>query len=303
MKLRRRKTALSFGVLTLVAVVVSCREPTQITVVIRTGEKCSDLSGVEIVVGPDQRETQARFEEQFTAALSHECNASGLVGSLVVTPGGAGGTVVVAAGVRVGGAPAPDPTACALPANVGSCIIARRSFSFLDHTSLTLPIELDPLCVGKACDPASTCFKGTCVDATVTCVGADCGLRQENPGGTGGGKEAGSSDGAFDADLDALSFDDVVDTGTDGTTVVDGGPDADSGGFDASAYPHCAVRGDGVDICQGGGFGTTSQGACDAPANTMQSCCRCTCNKNGNVVGCSNFASMSMMSCVPTMCP
>jgi hypothetical protein len=300
-KLRRRQTALSFGVVVLFAVVVSCREPTQITVVIRTGEKCSDLSGAEIVVGPNQQETQTRFEQKFTAAQSHDCDATGLIGTLVVTPGGAGGTIVVAAGVRVGGAPAPDPADCATAANAKSCIVARRSFSFLDHTSLTLPIELDPLCVGQACDPASTCFKGSCVDATVSCVGADCGLPQEHPG-SGSGTDASSSDGAYDADLDGMSFEDVTDTGTDGTTVVDGGPDADSGGFDAAGYPLCALS-NATDICQGDGTnGIASIGSCETGDNT-RSCCRCVCRKNGMVAGCTNFASMSMMSCHPAMCP
>lgn len=303
MKLRRRKTALSFGVLAFVAVAVSCREPTEITVVIRSGEKCSDISGVEIVVGPDQSETQSRFEKQFTAALSHDCDANGVVGTLVVTPGGAGGTIVVAAGVRVGGAPAPDPASCATPANAKSCIIARRSFSFLSHTSLTLPIELDPLCVGKACDPSNTCFKGACVDATVTCNGAECGLSQENPGqGNGGGNEAGSSDGAYDADLDAMSFDDVFDTGIDGTMVAEAGPDADSGSLDAASFPPCGFASMAY-YCQGNLItGVTSAGACGNPDPT-RGCCRCTCTPTGSVVGCDVFASMSLsMSCHPT-CP
>jgi hypothetical protein len=299
-KLRRRQTALSFGVVVLFAVVASCREPTQITVVIRTGEKCSDLSGAEIVVGPSQQETQTRFEQKFTAAESHDCDATGLIGTLVVTPGGAGGTIVVAAGVRVGGAPAPDPAECATAANKGNCIVARRSFSFLDHTSLTLPIELDPLCVGQACDPASTCFKGSCVDATVSCVGADCGLPQEHPGGTGGGTEAGSSDGAFDDVLDGMSFDGVVDSGMgmDGTAVGDATADADSGGFTGTAPP-CGDTG-GMTYCYPGTTGTRTPEPCAPPADQTQTCCYCTCPA-GNVVSCpgGNAQRQGPMSCHP----
>ena len=288
--MRRRKTALSFGVLAFVAVAVSCREPTQITVVIKTGETCSDLSGVEIVVGPDQKETQARFEQQFTAALSHECDPNGLVGTLVVTPGGQGGTIVVAAGVRVGGAAAPDPAACATAENAKSCIIARRSFSFLSHTSLTLPIELDPLCVGKACDPASTCFKGACVNASVVCTDAECGLPQENPGqGTGGGHEAGSSDGAYDADLDGMSFDDVHDGGNDGTVVTDARPDADSGDIDAAGLPLCGgVFANSASCDPMNGMGSTTPNACGG-GGPMGACCRCQCPTG--VVTCSIFSS------------
>jgi hypothetical protein len=286
-KLRRRQTALSFGVVVLFAVVVSCREPTQITVVIRTGEKCSDLSGAEIVVGPTQQETQARFEQKFNAAQSHDCDATGLIGTLVVTPGGAGGTIVVAAGVRVGGAPAPDPAECATAASKGSCIVARRSFSFLDHTSLTLPIELDPLCVGQACDPASTCFKGSCVDATVSCVGADCGLPQERPG-SGSGTDASSSDGAYDADLDGMSFEDVTDTGTgmDATMVTDARADADSG--DSGPTTICSSQFGNSASCEpNAGHGSTvpTPGPCGGAASPDSVCCSCTC-PTGGVVNC-----------------
>lgn len=302
MKLRRRQTALSFGVVVLFAVVVSCREPTQITVVIRTGEKCSDLSGAEIVVGPSQKETQTRFEQKFTVAQSHDCDATGLLGTLVVTPGGAGGTIVVAAGVRVGGAPAPDPAECATVAHAGSCIVARRSFSFLDHTSLTLPIELDPLCVGQACDPASTCFKGSCVDATVSCVGADCGLQQEHPG-SGSGTDASSSDGAYDADLDGMSFDDVTDTGTgmDATMVGDGRADADSGDSGTGTMCNGGQSAGGSGSCDpsnGHGSTTPTPGACSGGALAAPAvCCSCAC-PSGGVLNC--VASMASATCSGT---
>jgi hypothetical protein len=283
-KLRRRKTALSFGVLAFVAVVVSCREPTEITVVIKTGERCSDLSGVEIVVGPDQGQTQTRFVQQFTAAVSHDCDATGTIGTLVVTPGGSGGTIVVAAGVRVGGAPAPDPATCAVAENAKSCIIARRSFSFLDHTSLTLPIQLDPLCVGKACDPASTCFRGSCVDASVVCVNGECGLAPEHPGqGTGGANEGGSSDGAYDADLDGTSFEDVRDAGNDGTLVGDARPDG--GGFDASTSTSCLSQfGNSASCDPTNGGGTATTGACGGGGAVDQSCCVCSCPMGGTIM-------------------
>ena len=129
--------------LAALALAVSCRGPTEVTLRITTGEQCSDLAGVQIVVGPDQSETQRRFEIRFTNAVTHDCDANGFVGTLVVAPGGESATVVVAAGVRVG-ALRLQSTACANPANVKSCIVARRTFSFLAHTSLTLPIRARP---------------------------------------------------------------------------------------------------------------------------------------------------------------
>ena len=277
--------------LAFLAVAVSCREPTEITVVIKTGEQCADLSGVEIVVGPDQTQTQMRFEQEYTVALTHDCDSSGTVGSLVVTPGGSGGTIVIAAGVRVGGAAAPDPTSCAMADVAKSCIVARRSFSFISHTSLTLPIELDPLCLGKACDPASTCFKGACVSASVTCNGSDCGLAQENPGqGTGGGNEAGSSDGAYDAELDGTSFEDVTPTpdssGNDGMVVADAMPD---GGPETGSLRMCgfitapSMGSPGSGACDPmNNFGTVTQGGCSGGA-IADGCCRCRCTSTTTV--------------------
>jgi len=292
---RGRKTALSFAVLASFAVAVSCREPTQVTVRVSTGAKCSELSGVEIVVGPDQQETQHRFEKQFSTALTRDCDPSGLIGTLVVAPGGHDATIVVAAGVTLGGAPAPEPTSCADPEIAKSCIIARRRFSFLEHTSLTLPVVLDPVCIGKTCDPGSTCFKGACVDAAVTCNGSDCGLVQEHPGeGDAGANEASSSDGAYDADLDGMSFEDV--TPRDAATKLDTGMDT------GVLVPPCGGISMSQECKPSSLFGTATIGACGDKGDTSRSCCSCTCMGTGTVASCDLFTSMTMASCYPT-CP
>ena len=226
-------------------------------------------------MGPDQKETQQRFENQFSTAVTHDCDSSGLIGTLVVAPGGKTATIVVAVGVKVGGAPAPEPSACADGTAAQRCIIARRSFAFIDHTSLTLPVVLDPQCIGRACEPSSTCFKGTCVDASVTCNGSDCGLVQEHPGGSGSGSEAGSSDGAYDADLDGSSFDDVsqVDAADDGMTHTDAKIEGGTG-----SYPPCGSGGGGMVSCTGDEItGRATAGGCANPANTMLKCCHCSC--------------------------
>jgi hypothetical protein len=295
---RGRKTALSFGVLAFVAIVVSCREPTEVTVRITSGEKCAELSGVQIVVGRDPNETQQRFVDRYTTALTRDCDANGLVGTLVVTPGGAGGTIVVAAGVTVGGAPAPDPTTCSDATVAKSCIIARRSFSFLEHTSLTLPILLDPLCVGQTCNRSSTCFRGACVPATVTCNGEQCGLVEEHPGeADAGATDGSSSDGAYDADLDGASFEDSPTVDDGATPVKDAMPEADTGGVDASAY-----------TCGGSGFshfcgmnannnGVISSGTCADPNDKSRDCCHCTCLGGAIVARCDLSMSGASFYC------
>lgn len=299
---RARKTSLSFCVLASFAVAVSCREPTQVTVRVSTGARCSDLSSVELVVGPDQKETQQRFEKQFTTAVTRDCDANGFIGTLVVAPGGNTATIVVAVGVKVGGARAPEPSACADGTAAQSCIIARRSFAFIDHTSLTLPVVLDLQCVGKTCDPASTCWKGTCVDASVTCNGSDCGLVEEHPGeGSGSGGEAGSSDGAYDAELDGASFEDV--TPTDAPSDVMTRTDAKvDGGQDAGAYLSCGGIAGGS-FCAGGGAGTSTLGACANPDDMTKRCCRCACPFGGGTATCESSAAASASFSCSAPCP
>ncbi len=267
---------------------------------------------MELVVGPDQRETQERFTKRFTTAVTRDCDPLGFIGTLVVTPGGQGATLVVAAGVGLGGAPPPEPGTCADTEGAKRCIIARRTFSFLEHTSLTLPIELDPLCIGKACEPSSTCFRGACVDAAVVCNGPDCGLVGENPGqppggGEGGANEASSSDGAYDAELDGMSSSDVTvgDAGNDvsdsgnvsdaiSDVKVESGPEA---GLDGSVFPPCGNSG-GL-FCFGGPNGINSPGTCSEPGvDPTKICCRCTCPATMVIGGCTTM-SMPAMSCSP----
>jgi hypothetical protein len=297
---------LSIGVLALLAIAASCREPTQITLRITTREKCSDLTGVQIVVGPTAEVTQSRFTQRYSAALTRACTPSGtgnLIGTLVVTPGASSGTVVVSAGVNLVSGPSgmvvpgPDPAACADPANAKQCIVARRSFSFIDHTSLTLPIDLDPLCVGKLCDPASTCFKGACVDATVGCKDGTCGLPQET--GDGSGSDASSSDGSYDGDGANLG-DAMVDMDS-GQTSSDAG-DSGSMILDAGGKPPLCYKSAPMVACAANVYGVGDAGMqCDGTPNPMVTCCSCTCPSNAAVVSCDLVLFAS--SCAPTGCP
>jgi len=312
---QRRRLLLSFGVIALIAIAASCREPTQITLRITSGEKCTDLTGVQIVVGPDAEVTQRRFTQHYAAALTHACTPSGtdnLIGTLVVTPGQSSGTVVVSAGINlvVNGAvvPGPDPASCADATMSKQCIIARRSFSFIDHTSLTLPIDLDPLCVGKVCDPASTCFKGGCVPDTVGCQGESCLLPQESGQGQGSASDASSSDGAYDADIgDAFSIDDssTMTDGGEGGTIVDATMESST---DANV-PDCLFVTDNMKmtmltICDHSLGDNDDNKTCTGTANAMIACCHCRCTKGGNAglpVSCEVGMGIGS-SCHPTAC-
>ena len=307
----------SVGVLACIAVAASCRDPTQITLRITTGEKCSDLTGIQIVVGPSADVTQSRFKERFSAAVTHACSADGainVIGTLVVTPGASGGTVVVSAGVNAPGSPGPDPADCFDDKVSKQCIIARRSFSFIDHASLTLPIDLDPLCIGKACEPASTCFKGACVNANVECQDSTCLLPQQTGNGSGSGSDASSSDGAYDADLvdvsDAMSASDTGttsdasrrDAASDARDFGDASDGGVSGGgtYDAGIPPKCFMV---VGTCSVS-FGSLYQKhSCDGSPDVSIDCCYCTCTTSDKIVSCP-LGAMPGTSCLPQQsCP
>ena len=104
MRFRRSRTALGCVVLAFLAVAVACEQPTQVTVRITSNERCENLSDVHTIVGPDPQETHARFKGEVSTGVSDRCDPDGFIGTLVVTPGGDKGSVLVAAEV-VAGAP------------------------------------------------------------------------------------------------------------------------------------------------------------------------------------------------------
>ncbi|MBL8613427.1 MAG: hypothetical protein JNL38_39170, partial [Myxococcales bacterium] len=151
-----------FGLALPVALAVACRAPTQARVDIVTTAPCAELTGVALTVKSRPVAAEQAVAGRFVTATTREC-ASGRVGDIVLAPGEDTGAIVVVAGYK--GVPATD---CVPPA-YANCIVARRSFSFIEHTTLTIPISLDPDCVNVPCDALSTCSKGKCVDATVRC--------------------------------------------------------------------------------------------------------------------------------------
>lgn len=276
---------MSCAVLALLAVAVACQEPTQITARITTTVPCDALSDVNAYVGPTPRVTEGRFKDRVSTGVTDQCAPDGFIGTLVVTPGEGSGTILVATGVRsADGTPAPVPEACFEIETSKRCIIARRTFSFIENKPLKLPINLDPLCVGTSCDPSSTCYKGQCVSAEVICVGDDCGLREENPGarvptGPGNGRDGGSSGGPNDGSLTDAPYgeDGSVSDGSlnDGTASSDSGVNTVDGG---QLPPYCMFIGNGDFRCEAPGYGNKTFGTCmnnTQPASFM--CCRCTC--------------------------
>jgi hypothetical protein len=158
-------------------VVYGCRTPTQVTLEIGTNVVCSDMRGVDIVVSSDAMKAEGRAGllaagPRFTSASTNACEegaAPRRIGTLVVTPEGAGGAVIV-----IGTFGNARPEDCTTAHFASECIVARRRFSFVEHTALVMPIVLDPSCAGIPCNATSTCVGKICVDSEVDCSGGTC---------------------------------------------------------------------------------------------------------------------------------
>jgi hypothetical protein len=221
------------GTLTVIAVVTcvigsvalsgACQDPTQVTLSIETNARCADLKGVNIIVGKEPRETEDRAITRFASTVTDACTPSpsgngGHIGTLVVTPGEDRGSILVIAGFL-------SPASSCVPPLYQGCIVARRTFAFIDHASLRLPITLDPSCVDVPCDLNSTCSTNRqCVRSTVQCnqSGGDC----TEPGLL--------SDGGQEIVDTGIPIPPLADSGSDGgnpSGIIDAGrPDTGDGG-------------------------------------------------------------------------
>jgi hypothetical protein len=142
------------------AVWSGCRTATQVTVVVSTDARCTDVRGTLVVVGqPGAIETKAG------ASSATTCDpVTGHIGALVVFPSGADDTEV---GIKVVTGIGQPPEACVAPDYKGGCIVARRSVRFIPHTAFDLPVVMQVLCKDVPCGATETCSSGRCVPAEV----------------------------------------------------------------------------------------------------------------------------------------
>lgn len=176
-----------------VALAPACQAPTSIILVV-SSPVCRELpTGVALAVAGEPTKAEANASAHFVSATSKACAPDGAIGTLVVTPGDSrAGAVVVTAGYGT------TVTAnCTAENRYAGCIVARRAFTFSDHATLRVPIELEPDCVGIPCDVFTTCRQGTCVSSKVDCSVDGCSEPRVPPG---------------------------ADASTDGSAPVDGGP-------------------------------------------------------------------------------
>jgi hypothetical protein len=148
---------------------VSCIDATAIDVNVSTDALCS--AEVAIVVAPTLAELANKLAAQEKpSAQKTGCVRPGdspkFVGDIVLTPASAKNeSAAFAVMTRLDGAP---PIVCGLPGPPDpQCIIARRSLSFVPHTTLVVNVDLLQSCAGVPCSLDQTCNKGVCAPAGI----------------------------------------------------------------------------------------------------------------------------------------
>ena len=240
--------------LVLVASVASCQDPTQITLVVRTNVPYRDKVTMAMWSSTSGRILPGTVPQ---VIYSEPWLSDGLLGDLVVTPGGSKDeplTLRVVLGVGR------DPAQCT-DADSKGCIVARRKLSFVPHTRLRVPVVLWLACEGVVCSEDTTCnYVGKCVSAVVdpnACSSPEgCVLPGDPPGS--GVSEAGPVDtGVPEAEAGdtAMPEAEAGDTGDASDTASP----SDGGDAGVSSMPQltagrshtCASFGDGTVKCWG----------------------------------------------------
>ncbi len=157
-----------------VAVTTACYTPTEIVVELSTDLRCTDAPQTTIFRGPPFD----TLPNASTSDCAEIANADTRIGTVTVVPtedaDRASLKVVIAArGRRI--------EDC--EAHPEDCIVARRSFSYVKHRSLRLPIRLLSECFGEPCADGTTCGPGgICLGDSVACASRDvCQLSEEAP--------------------------------------------------------------------------------------------------------------------------
>src|SRR5262249_42339928 len=119
---------------------VSCRTPTEITLLMSTDVGCAELHGTTVTIGGPGSEAKA------PPASSKACGSD--LGSLVVVPSGAKTEELF---IKVVGGVGRDPASCVPPQYGPDCIVARRAIRFVPHAELRILVPLRAVCKGVAC--------------------------------------------------------------------------------------------------------------------------------------------------------
>jgi uncharacterized membrane protein YgcG len=217
---RARAIVVGPSLLVFAAIVASCREPTQVTVVFNTNA-CADRPDLGVVTGSLASETEARAKEGSLVATREGCTpGDSSMGTLVLArDSNDRGSLVAVLALR-----GKSPDSCLLDPKQLDCITARRRFAYISHTPLTMSVTLSLDCAGVACDAFSTCSLGTCKDSEVRCNDGSC----IEPGADGGQPSSGDA-GQLDGDIGASS------SGGGASSSSGGGASSSGGGASSSS--------------------------------------------------------------------
>ena len=227
-----------------------CRDATQVTLDISLhNASCNEIHGTAVTVGVEAADTEARVAAEYVTGSTAACDLNPTsvggvptheIGTLVVTPSDTGraSIIVVVAYDQIA------PSSCKPPLYKG-CIVARRQFSFANHTQVVLPITIDPICKDVPCDAFSTCRTGKCFKANTDCTDGTC-LEPGDPGdgGTSADGQVIPDTGVDSSMPDSSKADGGTDSGLDGASdgSLDSGTDADSGDSSVAnpgVVPYC----------------------------------------------------------------
>lgn len=159
----------------------ACQEPTQITLEISTNADCADVGGTTVAAG-----TESNIDTGDAVGGTKRCEPkTGRIGSLVLVPSGDSDRFAI----RVVTGLNKTPEECVRDGYKGGCIVARRTATFVEHSSLVLPIRMQTACLDRPCADDESCEDGRCVP--LACAGAEsCG----GDGGVEGGGGCGAGE-------------------------------------------------------------------------------------------------------------
>jgi hypothetical protein len=231
---RRNSLLVITATLGVPLLLADCRDPTQITLKIRTDAKCADVIDTTVTVGK-----LGEIENKPQAASTSRCEdaASGRIGTLVVVPSGDDDDeVAVKIVTGIGRAAA----TCKPEEGYKGCIVARRALRYLPQSPIELPILMGLDCLDIPCGATETCFQGNCVPAKDPEKCAD------------GGCDASVPDAAADAPPDQSSGGAAGSAGSGGVAGEGGssGQDASDVTFVPCTAPAAECDGDPATVCE-----------------------------------------------------
>lgn len=152
-----------FGIAALPGALTQCAPPTALTVEVYSELSCADGPSVLLFGAPSLAELPSQGpSSQATRCVDVGDGTTDRGSVVVVSSSGSEGQVAFAVATKRG---APDASGCLQ--NAQGCIVAKRQFTFLPRTPLTMRVDLRQSCLDVACTGDTTCARGACVPATV----------------------------------------------------------------------------------------------------------------------------------------